>query len=445
MAAFEDRITAFLFRRRLGEELRRAIMAGDRALAAECVAKGLPVNYAPRRSRHPEPPLWHAVIHDRPGIVADLIAAGADLDQVARDETPLLCAASRRPDIGVQLVEAGADPEFSPDGVYKPLHLAAARGHVDLVKALIKAGARSDSCNIHEESALWWAARVGNAAGLTALLETEAAASPEARRAALDKCLRLVAECGVSAGNMVVFHVPHGGSGSAEIAQLLLAHGADPDAPDPWGQSAVHIAAAKGRSDLLLTLLDGGGRADMPDAKGRLPAPQKNSDRAELISWLLAGAKDKPDPAALSAAIFAGERLCAMRLLAAGADCNARNGEPLFHAVCAGSAELTGELLAAGADPMAGNGRAVDAALASGRPELLEPFIAAGASRAFLDERHAVVRADPDLRYPGLTPEGWYHRLVPAGGESRPPGPSRARRLDGLRAWRDAAITRPER
>ena len=58
----------------------------------------------------------------------------------------------------------------------------------------------------------------------------------------------------------------------AEIAKMLLAAGADPNAKGPQGQTALHIAAQRGFNAIIKVLADGGADVAIKDSEGRTPA-----------------------------------------------------------------------------------------------------------------------------------------------------------------------------
>uniref|UniRef100_A0ABK0L8G1 Cyclin-dependent kinase inhibitor 2B n=1 Tax=Rattus norvegicus TaxID=10116 RepID=A0ABK0L8G1_RAT len=60
--------------------------------------------------------------------------------------------------------------------------------------------------------------------------------------------------------------------GSAQVAELLLLHGAEPNCADPATLTRpVHDAAREGFLDTLMVLHKAGARLDVCDAWGRLP------------------------------------------------------------------------------------------------------------------------------------------------------------------------------
>jgi ankyrin repeat protein len=144
--------------------------------------------------------------------------------------------------------------------------------------------------------------------------------------------------------------------GNKAMVELLLAHGADINAPGNQGETALSRAALKGFQAVTEALL-----AHKPD-----------------VNW-----KDRSGYTALhSAGQYA--KITQM-LLAAGADPNSRANDgdmPLMSAVTAGSPETVRELLAAGADPNGENSKgftALSMAVGQGSPEIEKILLAAKA------------------------------------------------------------------
>lgn len=134
----------------------------------------------------------------------------------------------------------------------------------------------------------------------------------------------------------------------------LLAHGADPDLRNRYGQTGLIDAALHGNSQNVQFLLEAGASVDLTDSEGR------------TALWLACNRKRV--------------RIVAM-LLAAGADPDRRDNAgrtPLMQKI---NLEVARMLLAAGASPATvdGQGRSV-LELAASRPELTALLTSAGAS-----------------------------------------------------------------
>ena len=121
--------------------------------------------------------------------------------------------------------------EYAPDG-FTPVALAAFFGQADAARALIAAGAdvRAPARNAFKVQALHAAVAGRNLEIVKAVLE--AGADPNAQQQA---GFRPIHEAGTSANRA--------------LAELLLAHGADPRLPADSGKTAIDLARDKGHMD----------------------------------------------------------------------------------------------------------------------------------------------------------------------------------------------------
>ncbi len=130
--------------------------------------------------------LHAAVASDRPELVPALIEAGADLEARSGSGTPLAYAVRRRrPRMVRALLTAGADPNgrFDADE-RRPVHLAARWARLDVLRALVDAGADARAVTTHGWSALHFAAcnRSARRRGRTARLLRELGLRPARAR-----------------------------------------------------------------------------------------------------------------------------------------------------------------------------------------------------------------------------------------------------------------------
>jgi ankyrin repeat protein len=86
-------------------------------------------------------------------------------------------------------------------------------------------------------------------------------------------------------------------AGSENLARLLLERGADKDAVNQDGLSALTLAATGGHTGVLQILLDAGARVDMTDPHSR--AALTWAAQRGHVTW--ATLLEKPDPASKSA------------------------------------------------------------------------------------------------------------------------------------------------
>ncbi|XP_036290160.2 cyclin-dependent kinase 4 inhibitor B-like isoform X2 [Pipistrellus kuhlii] len=80
--------------------------------------------------------------------------------------------------------------------------------------------------------------------------------------------------------------------GSTRVAELLLAHGADPNCADPATRTRpVHDAAREGFLDTLAALHRAGARLAVRDARGRLPVDlAEECGHRDIVRYLNAAA-----------------------------------------------------------------------------------------------------------------------------------------------------------
>jgi ankyrin repeat protein len=149
------------------------------------------------------------------------------------------------------------------------------------------------------------------------------------------------------------------GGRSAELVELLLAHGAEPDAAGPDGRSPVAVATAQGRADLAALLRRYGATDDTTDIDRFLSACQR-ADRAEVQRQV---ALDPGLPGRLTAAqqgeaivhaAEAGQTAAVALMLDVGFPVDSRGGDwggtALHLAAYSGSADTVRLLIDRGAD-----------------------------------------------------------------------------------------------
>lgn len=165
-----------------------------------------------------------------------LLAAGADLE--ARDvdgDTALhWAAASDRPEMIELLLDAGAEIDARNRVSHTPIHYAAVRNHVEGVKVLALRGADLEA--------------TGDWGRTPLVLMTREVGNPE-------------------------------------LAALLLDHGADIDARDRYGATALHLAAWRGFADLVDLLLDRG--AALPTDKDEVRSDLSHAAERGLDRYFL--------------------------------------------------------------------------------------------------------------------------------------------------------------
>ena len=225
-------------------------------------------------------PLWLAAENASPAMVRGLLAAGADPNRaLLLGETPAMVASrAGNADVLEALLAAGADPEARGARGQTALMWAAARHRTTAVEVLLAHGA-----DVHARSDVWSQVMAvpphgrpeyngdiphgGNTALMFAVREGALAAAQRLAAAGAD--VDDADAWGVSA-LVLAAHAGH-----REVAEFLLAEGADPSADDA-GFSALHIAVMRRDAGLAGALLTHG--AD-PNVRLRTWTPTRRASR----------------------------------------------------------------------------------------------------------------------------------------------------------------------
>ena len=276
------------------------------------------------------------------------------------------------------IAQGAAVDAVQPDGA-TALHWAAYHDAVELVDLLLGAGAAIDAANDYGVTPLALACDNGAARTVTRLLA--AGADPNRARGTGETPVMTCAR-----------------TGAVEAVTALFARGADPSAAEPWhGQTALMWAAGEGHAEVAQVLIDHGADVEARSKGGftALLIAAREDDPA-LVGHLVAAGADvnaaAPDGTTpLHVAAVRGHAALAMALLEHGADPNADGpGYTALH-WAAGSwhTELTGRLrgitTAADAEWRSLNG------LRKGRLALVDALLAHG--------------ADPDVRLGSAPPQ----------------------------------------
>jgi uncharacterized protein len=321
------------------------------------------------------------------GVHANLVAGGAGRHNgrfdpahpgdIYRGWPPLALAVSRNDTGGVQqLLAAGGDANLRlPQG--DPLLQVAADAHaMECLQLLLTHGANMSATDHAGRSALWLAATRNDLAVIKALLG--AGLRPDAHAAAEQTPL------------IATLRATH----SEEVAQLLLNAGADPEATDAQGHTALMIAAASGHVELVNMLLVRHARPDALDHERRtaLWYAAAAGSRDEVVALMAAGAGEQAADArglTLLHAAAAQEDAAVMDpLLASIVHVNARSAggdTPLLIAAATGHTEVVQSLLGQKPDLDIQN-KAGDTALIAasrgGYAAICQMLVAAGANKA---------------------------------------------------------------
>lgn len=367
-----------------------------------------------------------------------LLEAGADSNASVLSyphNSVLEVAASHGQLFAVQkLIEKGAHPDYcDPNSEsYTPLMAAADAGHIEICKALLRAGADvSIVKKFGKKSAIQSAAEISSITLLEVFLkpviDTAAAFNPDDAQVAISECrqndiIRMSVKTGFLKRARQCIDaalVAAGGTGHIPILQRLLDAGADIKAHK---HAAIAAAAAKGHLEAMNMLLQiasshdtvpvdsitqalqsavDGGHVALIGPLLQAGADAKQIDIREasinghlkvLISILQAGAKAESSHSrhgrgtALQFAAKHGHLPVVEFLLASGADINASSvwGTAIHLAVAGRHLKVAKQLIDAGADvnelPGQGSDTPLQAAVRTGDMDVLELLLAAGAA-----------------------------------------------------------------
>jgi uncharacterized protein len=252
---------------------------GDGAAVRSLVAARADVNAT--RPDGATPLAW-AVHHDDAQTVELLIKAGANVN-AANDYgvTPLtLACTNRNAAMVATLLKAGANPNIAQWNGETPLMTCAATGNVEGVKALLAKGADTAATEKKKgQTALMWAVAEKQPQVVKVLVD--AGANVNARSKVIPNREPFSAKSanvfGTSYEPGVYFPKTTGGftpllfaaqQGDLESAQILIAAGAKVDDPAPEEGTPLVVAAHSGREKLALFLLEKGANPNATDAFG---------------------------------------------------------------------------------------------------------------------------------------------------------------------------------
>uniref|UniRef100_A0A7N8YP33 Ankyrin repeat domain 6b n=1 Tax=Mastacembelus armatus TaxID=205130 RepID=A0A7N8YP33_9TELE len=167
---------------------------------------------------------------------------------LALSERLLIASHKGQADNVVQLINKGAKVAVTKYG-RSPMHLAAYKGHIEVVRILLKAGCNLDIQDDGEQTALHRAAMVGNSDVMSALI---------GEGCALDR----QDKDGNTALHEVCWH------GYSQCVKLLVKAGANIHAKNKAGNTALHLACQNGHAQSSKVLLLGGSRPDSKNHGG---------------------------------------------------------------------------------------------------------------------------------------------------------------------------------
>jgi ankyrin repeat protein len=287
-------------------------------------------------------PIHDAIMNRNIKGVQAALDNGADVNAKLWGYTPLHVASQiGDPTLFTLLINNGADVNARDDEDYTALHYVAEADHSNFVKTLIDNGANVNAKNEFGDTPLDLAVDEGN-----------------------DETADVLRKLGGKAGKDVD-EVPtrtiHDATGDGDLAgvQALLDAGAKVDAVDE-GWTPLMVAASNGHKEIANLLIANGANVNAKDAAGRTPlynaSWNSHWETAELLIAKGANVNAKDSMVQLTSLHFAateGRKNIVELLLAKGADVNAANmfgGTPLMNAAWHGHSEIAVHLVENGAN-----------------------------------------------------------------------------------------------
>mmetsp|Transcript_32733 Transcript_32733/g.71861 ORF Transcript_32733/g.71861 Transcript_32733/m.71861 type:complete len:1394 (+) Transcript_32733:168-4349(+) len=320
-------------------------------------------------------PLSESVARGHLGVARLLVESRAQLN-AERAPTQLLAHARGGEAEAVALLLAGgADADATDDEGRTCLHIAAAAGNTQLVRAVLECGqpcveAHGSCVNKRDGSgatALGLAVRYGHGASSKLLWQRGA---------------KLLLDDGETHAQLASL----ARSGDVASLRLMVSMGADADAADAEGRTCLMTASATGDANAVRALLDANADANAVDQRGVSALEEAvRADHAHVVKLLrAAGAEIQMDALALANVLCD----CARRgflqrsalLLSCGADVNAADYDrrtALHVAAAEGNAQMVSLLLSHGADCSlkdAVGGTALDSAARGGFHDVCKLF-----------------------------------------------------------------------
>ena len=281
------------------QSLFQALRQGDVAAVKATIASGVDVN---SRDTSGNTPLMQAAVYSTPALLEFLLSHKADVN--AANKAGHTAVMRAMPDLAKieLLVEHGADVNAATEEGRTPLMLAAGiRTAGDVVRYLIKKGAKVGVLDRGDTDAVMIAATAGAAGNLKILLDAGASVKVQRKNAFVmldasgSDLNKSVIDRAVRARQGFTALMGAAGENSEECVRLLLARGADAKAAMGTGMTALHEAAYEGNLTVVKLLLEAGAPVNAADERGLTPlmmAVNSRNKNPEVAQMLLARGGD---------------------------------------------------------------------------------------------------------------------------------------------------------
>jgi len=237
----------------LGTPLHYATDAGSGEVVELLISNGGLIN---AKNKYGWRPLHVAALKGHNSLVRLLLAKGSDVNAKNENgETPLYHAArGGHKDVVLFLVENGADVQAVPERGTTPLYRAVQNGHEDIAKFLMDNGASVTSA----DGLLYNAVSNGQRDLVELLIKKGADINSEA--------------WGDAPSLYAVWSRRADIRRYTDVLELLLAHGANPNAKDQWDWSLLHYTTFYGYAEMTKLLLNKGANPNTTENDtGRMP------------------------------------------------------------------------------------------------------------------------------------------------------------------------------
>ncbi len=254
----------------------------------ENAAKGQPHPVGEMIARGGSTPLLFAARQGDIACAKLLLAAGANVNDTAPDGTSALVMAaySDHGSFAVFLLDRGGDPNSAAAG-YAALHIAVLTRNLDLVKALLAHGANPNAqltkgtpVRRFEEDLVLPQSLAGATPFLVAaklaevdIMRVLATAKADPLAPTKNGLTPLMAAVSPDRRSLALrsLHAGQAVNQALEAVRLVLQLGADVNAANDEGDTALHIAAAKGANAIVQLLVENGARLDVKNKLGQTP------------------------------------------------------------------------------------------------------------------------------------------------------------------------------